>query len=200
MKCSQLPHTPATTARAAATTTTMPVSCSHNLKLWSWANPPSGNTVKTLSQQWLKKLRSRIGFRKVSLSSQKNSPKGQDQRSKGDKAEQVWKTDELWPTRQWCRTYRKAQSVHSLVIQAAFGLSLSCDLGTYAPHPPTHRRRPLFMGGSSSLTLIRVFPVQLPAVFYAMGTLTTTLLPCRAFLLQEPQTWRAVSEEAKGTK
>lgn len=137
----------------------------------------------------------------VSLSSLKNSPKGQDQRSKGDTAEQARKDRWTLARTAMMQDIQENPECASPVIQAAFSFSISCDLPTYPPHTHTHRKTPLFMGGSSSLqTLIRVFPVQLPAVFYAMCTLTTPLLPCRAFLLQEPQTWRAVSEKAKGTR
>lgn len=111
MQRSQLPHTPATTTRAAATTT-MPVSCNYSLQLWSWANPPSGNTVKMLSQQWLKKLGTRIGFRFPSVL-WRIVPKDKTRGAKETQRSKHGRTDELWPVRQWCRTYRKTQSVPS---------------------------------------------------------------------------------------
>lgn len=99
----------------------------------------------------------------VSLSSLKNSPKGQDQRRKGDTAEQAWKDRWTLACTAMMQDIQENPECASPVIQAAFGFSLSCDLPTYPP-PHIHRKTPLFTGGSSSFqTLIQVFPVQLPA-------------------------------------
>lgn len=132
MQRSQLPHIPATTARAAATTA-MPVSCNYSLQLWSWVNPPSGNTVKTLSQQWLKKLGTCIGFRFPSVL-WRIVPKDKTRGAKETQRSKHGRTDELWPVQQWCRTYRKTQSVPP----QSFRLPSASASAVIFQHTPPH--------------------------------------------------------------